>query len=77
MITVSKSKLKANMLRIFRELEQNGEEAIVTDRGNPVLKISPITSRKKSVKELFGHLQGKVRFIGDPDEPTIDEWENV
>jgi antitoxin (DNA-binding transcriptional repressor) of toxin-antitoxin stability system len=77
MITISKSKLKTHMLRIFRELEQSGEEAIVTDRGNPVLRISPITSRKKSVKEMFGHLQGQVRYIGDPDEPTTDEWESV
>jgi hypothetical protein len=32
---VSKSKLKANMLRFFREIEASGEEMIVTDRGYP------------------------------------------
>ena len=37
---ISKNKLKARMLEIFRELEASGEELIVTDRGKPVLKIA-------------------------------------
>ena len=40
--SISKSKLKAKMLAIFRELEASGEELIVTDRDRPVLKIVPI-----------------------------------
>ena len=76
MITISKSKLKTHMLRIFRELEQSGEEAIVTDRGNPVLRIVPY-EQKKTVRELFADVQGKVIFHGDPDAPTTDEWKDV
>ncbi len=69
MQTISKSKLKAKMLEIFRQLELSKEELIVTDRGKPVLKIIPIPS-KSSVEELFGDFQGKVIYNEDPTTPT-------
>jgi antitoxin (DNA-binding transcriptional repressor) of toxin-antitoxin stability system len=43
--SISKSKLKANMLQIFRELEASGETLIVTDHNKPVLKIVPIKEK--------------------------------
>ena len=72
--TISKSKLKANMLRIFRELEKNGEELIVTDRGKPTLIIRPIVE-KKSVDEVFADLRGKAIVYEDLDTPTMEDWE--
>lgn len=39
MLTISKSKLIADMLQIFRQIEQSGEEVIVTDNDRPVLRI--------------------------------------
>ena len=52
---ISKSKLKANMLRIFREIEETGEEWIVTDHNRPVLRIQPIAQKKlwKRYSERF------------------------
>lgn len=76
MIEMSKTKLKAQMLKVFREIERSGEPVIVTDRGRPTLRIEPIR-RKRSVEEVFGHLRGKVHFVGDPNEPTTGEWEDV
>ncbi len=76
MKTISKSKLKANMLQIFREIEQTKEEMIVTDNGRPVLKIQPL-KEKKSVKEVFGDIQGKVAYHEDILTPTSDEWEQI
>ena len=74
--TISKSKLKAKMLEIFRELEATGDELIVTDHGRPVLKIVPIQP-KNSVKELFAEYQAQVEYLEDIDTPTIDEWDDV
>ncbi len=74
--TISKSKLKASMLRIFREIEAGGEELIITDRGKPVLKIVPY-KKKKSVNELFAPYRGKMSYTEDLNTPTIDEWEGV
>ncbi|WP_420644737.1 type II toxin-antitoxin system Phd/YefM family antitoxin [Candidatus Leptofilum sp.] len=74
--TISKSKLKANMLRIFREIEASNEELTVTDHGVPVLKIVPIKN-KKSIDELFAPYRGKMSYTEDLNTPTIDEWEDI
>lgn len=70
---VSKGQLKARMLQIFRELETEGGELVVTDRGRPVLRILPI-ARTGTVAEVFAPFQGKARFHEDPDTPTAGEW---
>ena len=72
--TISKSQLKTNMLKVFRELEANGEALIVTDRNIPVLRITPLNDRF-TVEELFGGFQGQVVYHEDVDIPTLNEWE--
>ena len=74
MLTISKSKLKAHMLSIFRDLESSGKEAVITDRGRPVLRIVPFEERK-TVAELFADVRGKLILNEDPDRPTTSEWE--
>ncbi len=74
--TISKGKLKAKMLEIFRQLEESGDELIVTDRGKPVLKIIPI-KKKATVEEIFGDIQGKVQYFEDINTPTLSEWDDV
>ncbi len=76
METISKSKLKANMLQVFRELEASGQTLIVTDRSKPVLKIVPIKERE-SVDELFGPWRDQVVIYEDLDLPTQGEWEEL
>ena len=71
MQSISKSKLKANMLRIFRELEDSGEELIVTDRGRPVLRIQPV-SKKKTVDDVFGAIRSRVVFRDNSGPPAAD-----
>jgi antitoxin (DNA-binding transcriptional repressor) of toxin-antitoxin stability system len=76
--TYSKSRLKAHMLEIMRELELTGEEAIITDHGRPVLRIVPI-HRGRSVSEVFLQYRkaGKLKFLEPPDTPTAEEWGEV
>ena len=76
MPSISKSKLKANMLRIFRHIENTGEEMIVTDHNRPVLRIQPI-AKKNTVEEVFGTIQGKVIYREDINTPTTDEWKDL
>ena len=73
---ISKSKLKAKMLQIFRELEESGEELTVTDFGRPVLRIVPIKN-KAPVEKMFSEYRGRVKYYEDPDSPTQDEWLEV
>ena len=74
--TISKSQLKTNMLKVFRELEASGETLIVTDYNKPVLRITPL-AKESTVGDLFAGFQGQVIYHEDIDTPTIDEWETT
>jgi prevent-host-death family protein len=70
---VTKSLLKGKMLEYFRQVEETGEELVVTDNGRPVVKVVPIQTRK-SAAELFSDVRGRVVYHEDILAPTIDEW---
>ena len=73
---LSKSKLKAHMLQVMREIEETGEEVVVTDHGRPTLVISAYRERE-SVEELFAAERGSLILKETPDEPTLSEWEDA
>ncbi|MEL7349836.1 MAG: type II toxin-antitoxin system prevent-host-death family antitoxin [Cyanobacteria bacterium P01_A01_bin.116] len=73
MKTVSKSKLKSKLLEFLRFVEAEGEEIVVTDRGNPVVKITRYSSAL-STDDLFGPMRGKVKYLEDVTLPTTEEW---
>jgi antitoxin (DNA-binding transcriptional repressor) of toxin-antitoxin stability system len=77
MPTITKSRLKAEMLGVFRKLERTGGELIVTDRGRPVLKISPVEPARKGVQDVFADVYGKVVYREDILKSTEDEWTEV
>ena len=70
---VSKSALKAKMLEYFRQVEETGDELVVTDNNVPVLRITPIRKRIPAA-EMFADLRGKVEYFEDPLAPTEEEW---
>ena len=74
--SISKSKLKAKMLEIFRDLEAGGSELVVTDHGKPVLKIIPF-EQKSSVTDMFAPIQGQVVYLENIDTPTSYEWTEI
>jgi prevent-host-death family protein len=76
MNSISKSKLKAHMHEVLHQLEESGEELVITDHGRPVLKIVPIKS-KRTVSELFGRQMGGVVYHEDINTPTLTEWDAV
>ena len=76
MIIVSKGVLKAKMLEYFRQVEETGEELIVTSHRTPVLRIQPIKP-KKSIQEIFGHHWGKVDIPDTIMDPEMEEWGDI
>jgi prevent-host-death family protein len=76
MATVSKSQLKAKMLEYFRQVEESGEELIITDNGKPVVKVVAIRTRTSSA-DLFADIRGRVVYREDILAPTTDEWPEV
>ena len=74
MITVSKGKLKAKMLEYFRQVEQTGEELIVTNNNIPTLKVVPLQP-KQSVETVFADLRGSVEIDDSIMKSETDEWD--
>lgn len=80
MKTVSKGKLKAKMLKYFREVEVTGEPLIVTDRGREVLEVHP-TVRKANTKVLMAELRALAKPSTEIDEKALleplplEDWE--
>jgi prevent-host-death family protein len=73
METVSKSALKARMLEYLRRVQETGEELIVTDNNEPVVRIVPIR-KLRAASQLFGDVRGRVVYRGDLLAPTTSEW---
>jgi len=71
--TVSKSQFKPHALEYFRKIEQTGEELIITDRGRPVLKVSPYS---EDPDQVLRELRDTLLTYEDPTEPVgREDWE--
>lgn len=71
--TVSKSRFKPNALEYFRQVEETGQDLIITDRGRPVLKVSRFSEDPDAQLKA---LRGTVLAYVDPTEPVAGEdWE--
>lgn len=70
---VSKSQFKAQALEYFRRVEATGEPVVVTDKGEPTVKIRPYRADKRTPLE---RLRGSVVEFQEPMEPvSVDDWE--
>ncbi len=76
MITVSKGVLEHKMHEYFREVEEKGEEIIVTNYKIPVFKIVSL-KKKRTVDDVFAGVRGKVKYHGDILETETEEWGEI
>ncbi len=71
--TLSKAKFKPKVLEYLRQVENSGEEIVITDRGRPVVRIVPY---EQDHEHILGPLRGSVLEYVDPTEPVGEEdWE--
>jgi len=71
--TVSKSAFKPKALEYFRQIEETGEELVITDKGQPVIRIMPFRAR---VLGAAASLRGSVRRYDRPLDPlTGGDWD--
>ena len=86
MKTVSKGKLKAQMLAYFREVEATGEPLIVTDYGREVLEVRPVARSFPNGGEFLrayhsGPVQDESVVIPGEREllssESISDWETL
>ncbi|MBX9811825.1 MAG: type II toxin-antitoxin system Phd/YefM family antitoxin [Burkholderiales bacterium] len=73
---ISKSKFKPRALEYFRLVEETREGLIITDRGKPVLRITPYQPAPDAKAEGRKRLRDAVVRYDDPFEPVgLEDWE--
>ncbi len=73
MQTYKASEFKAKCLHLMDEVNQSGEEIIITKNGKPVSRLVPFRKRKKT---LFAMHKEQVKSHDDLIEP-VDVWWSV
>ena len=72
-LSISKSRFKAKALELFRQVEETGQAIIITDRGSPVLQLTPY--RDDPAASLRA-LRNSVLKYDAPNEPVgVDDWD--
>ena len=69
---VTASEFKARCLQLMDEVNDSGEEIVITKRGRPVSRLVPYRERPAT---LFGMFAGEMKILGDIIEPIDVEWE--
>ena len=64
---------KQHCLSLIDDVAMSGAELIVTKRGKPICRITPITI--KDQPSIFGCLKGTVKIKGDLTLPLNETWE--
>ena len=73
MLTISSAEFKAKCLKLMEEVSHSHEEILVTKRGKPMVKVTPIILEQE---DLFGSLRGTVSIKDDIVSYSLDEaWE--
>lgn len=75
MHTVSKSRLKSQLLDYLRQIEKDKKPLVVTHQGRPVAKISPY---KENPDEILTSLRNSVTAYKNPTAPVGEkDWEGL
>ncbi len=69
--TVSASDFKAHCLEIMNQVQSSRHEVVVTKRGRPVVKVTPVDDRSGPI---FGCMKGTAIAKGDIFS-TGEQWE--
>jgi len=69
---VTASEFKARCLQLMDEVNDSGEEIVITKRGRPVSRLVPYRERPAT---LFGMFAGEMKILGDIISPIDVEWE--
>jgi prevent-host-death family protein len=67
---VAAGKFKTHCLAIMDEVQAKRESVIITKRGKPIAKLSPI---EKQPDDIFGFMKGEVVVLSDIVSPLPPE----
>jgi len=80
MRTIPAGEFKAKCLAIMDEVQTRGETVVITKRGKPVVKVTPLESSPPLEKRpIFGAMRGMAVIVGDiVASPFSDEeWNRM
>ena len=81
--TINASEFKVKCLELMDEVEESGEEIVITKQGRPVSRLVPYREKQentqdsgntKNLKSPFGDYRGKIKIHGDIVGPMPAEW---
>ncbi len=72
-VSISKSRFKAHALELFRQIEQTGQAIIITDRGAPVLQVTPY--REDPAASLKVLRNSVLKYDAPTDPVGVDDWD--
>ncbi len=72
MQTMKASEFKAKCLHLMDQVNETGEEIVITKNGKPV---SVLKAYKKVPKTLFGRSRGKIKMMDDLIAPVDVKWD--
>jgi prevent-host-death family protein len=75
---IAAGEFKAKCLSLIDEVNETGQELVITKRGKAKAKLIPFRESKE--EQFLGRLKGIVRIVGDPDDlvkPIIplEDWD--
>jgi prevent-host-death family protein len=75
---IAAGEFKAKCLAILDEVNQTGQEVIITKRGTPTAKLIPF--RASQAEPFIGRLEGVMQINGDPDDLVnpifpLEDWD--
>jgi prevent-host-death family protein len=73
------ARFKRECLKLLDEVQASRQTILITKRGKPVSKLSPIRKkRKEKADDIFGFMKGKVKIVGDIVSPLPPaDWGNL
>ena len=82
MRTIPAGEFKAKCLAIMDEVQARGETIVITKRGKPVVRVTPLEGASSAIparRSVFGFMRGAGAAEGDIVGPIVDEdeWEHL
>lgn len=69
--TIAAGEFKAKCLKLLDEVAEKRETLVITKRGKPVARLSPVSEEG----DFVGSMRGTGEIIGDIISPIDVEWE--
>lgn len=72
---IAAGEFKARCLAIMDEVQAKRETVVITKRGKPIAKLSPVQDKSD---DIFGFMKGEIAVLGDIVSPLPPEdWGNL